>query len=144
MVKLIEFLLVEDCASDIERIQQFFKEYKVANPLNIVRDEREALQFLRRQDEQAALPDVILLSRSILSRSANDWLQHIRDDAVLGQIPIVVLTTSQEDDDTLPEQLPVNLCVCKPLNLDCLGSIVKIVDDFGFTIGTDRDKPAFA
>jgi CheY-like chemotaxis protein len=100
----VEMLLVEDLPRDIELTQRAFKKAKFTNPLHVVRDGPEALEFLfatgayayRRDLRQ---PDVVLLDLNLPKLSGFEVLQRIKADPRTRAIPVIVLTASQDDCD---------------------------------------------
>ena len=97
----IEVLLVEDDPGDVLMTQEAFEEHKVRNRLTVVSDGAEALAYLRREGEyaDAVRPDLVLLDLNLPRRDGREVLQEIKNDDELGRIPVVVLTTSQAQDD---------------------------------------------
>ncbi|HEY4094319.1 MAG TPA: response regulator [Baekduia sp.] len=129
----IEVLLVEDDPGDVLLIQEAFEFNKVHNNLNIVRDGEQALAYLRREGEYAgaARPDLVLLDLNLPRKDGREVLQEVKSDEVLRTIPIVVLTTSEAEEDVLRSyQLHANAYVTKPVDFDRFVSIVRQIDDF--------------
>jgi CheY-like chemotaxis protein len=129
----IEVLLVEDDPGDVLMTQEAFDEHKVRNKLSVVSDGEEALAYLRRQGEhaEATRPDLILLDLNLPRVDGREVLQVIKEDADLRQIPVVVLTTSQADEDILRSySLHANAYVTKPVDFDRFIAVVRQIDDF--------------
>jgi CheY-like chemotaxis protein len=129
----IEVLLVEDDPGDVLLIQEAFEFNKVHNNLNIVRDGEQALAYLRREGEYegAARPDLVLLDLNLPRKDGREVLEEVKSDEVLRTIPIVVLTTSEAEEDVLRSyQLHANAYVTKPVDFDRFVSIVRQIDDF--------------
>ena len=99
----IEVLLVEDDPGDVLMTQEAFDEHKVGNRLTVVSDGVEALAYLRREGKyaDAARPDLVLLDLNLPRRDGREVLAEIKNDPDLLDIPVVVLTTSQADEDIL-------------------------------------------
>src|SRR6476661_9842436 len=117
----IEVLLVEDDPGDVLMTQEAFEEHKVRNRLTVVSDGAEALAYLRREGEyaDAIRPDLILLDLNLPRRDGREVLEEIKSDERLHQIPVVVLTTSQSEEDVLRSyQLHANAYVTKPVDFD--------------------------
>ena len=97
----IEILLVEDNPGDVRLTIEALKDGKIANNLHVARDGTEGLRFLHREgpDEQAARPDLILLDLNLPKKNGREVLAEIKADPKLRRIPVVVLTTSQADED---------------------------------------------
>lgn len=141
MYKAIEMLMVEDNPGDIRLTQEAFKEYKVSNHLSVVKDDMEALCFLRCQGQyaHAILPDIILISiRTVWEHNA-ELLKQIKGDVTLVQIPVVLLTAFEGEEVILADDLPISLCVPKSLIFDCLASIVSL-GGFGVVIMKPKAK----
>ena len=101
--ELIEILLVEDNPGDVRLTQEAFKEGKVRNNLRVVNDGIEALAFLRQEGQyaNAPRPDVILLDLNLPKKDGREVLAEIKQDPNLRRIPVVVLTTSEAEQDIL-------------------------------------------
>lgn len=129
----IEVLLVEDDPGDVLMTCEALAEHKVANRLNVVSDGDEALAYLRRQGRysDAVRPDLVLLDLNLPRRDGREVLAEIKSDEDLHQIPVVVLTTSQADEDILRSyQLHANAYVTKPVDFECFINVVRRIDDF--------------
>ncbi|GIJ75823.1 Response regulator receiver domain-containing protein [Micromonospora phaseoli] len=129
----IEVLLVEDDPGDVLMTQEAFEEHKLRNRLNVVSDGTEALAYLRREGQyaDAVLPDLILLDLNLPRRDGREVLEEIKKDEQLCRIPVVVLTTSQADEDILRSyQLHANAYVTKPVDFEQFISVVRQIDEF--------------
>lgn len=132
-VRPIEVLLVEDDAGDVLMTQEAFQDARVANNLSVVSDGSEALQFLRQEGEyaNAPRPDLVLLDLNLPRVDGREVLTAIKQDAALGSIPVVVLTTSEAEEDILRSySLHANAYVTKPVDFDRFLEVVKQIDDF--------------
>jgi chemotaxis family two-component system response regulator Rcp1 len=133
----IEILLVEDNPADVRLTQEALKEAKVRNNLHVVEDGVAAMEFLQRQGEYAkvARPDLILLDLNLPKKDGREVLEEIKQDSSLKRIPVVVLTTSQAEEDILKTyDLHANCYVTKPVDLDQFITIVRSIEDFWLTI----------
>jgi CheY-like chemotaxis protein len=133
----IEVLLVEDNPGDVRLTREALREGKVRNNLNVARDGVEAMAFLRREGSYAgaARPDLILLDLNLPRKDGRQVLAEIKSDADLRTIPVVVLTTSQADQDIVRSyDLHANCYVTKPVDLDQFITVVKSIEDFWLTI----------
>ncbi len=113
--------------------QEAFEEHKVRNKLNVVSDGEEAMAYLRREGQyaDAPRPDLILLDLNLPRRDGREVLAEIKRDEELCQIPVVVLTTSQADEDILRSyQLHANAYVTKPVDFDRFIAVVRQIDEF--------------
>jgi CheY-like chemotaxis protein len=129
----IEVLLVEDDPGDVLMTQEAFDEHKVRNKLNVVQDGEEALAYLRREGKyaEATRPDLILLDLNLPRVDGREVLQVIKEDHDLRRIPVVVLTTSQADEDIMRSySLHANAYVTKPVDFDSFIAVVRQIDEF--------------
>ena len=129
----IEVLLVEDDPGDVLMTREAFEEHKLRNRLTVVSDGAEALAYLRREGEyaDAVRPDLILLDLNLPRRDGREVLAEIKNDPELYQIPVVVLTTSQADEDILRSyQLHANAYVTKPVDFERFIAVVRQIDEF--------------
>jgi len=133
----IEILLVEDNPGDARLTKEALKEAQVRNRLNHIGDGVEALAFLRRQGQYATAhrPDLILLDLNLPRKDGREVLAEIKADERLKCIPVVVLTTSQaEEDIARAYNLNANCYVSKPIDLDQFIKVVQTIKDFWLTI----------
>jgi CheY-like chemotaxis protein len=129
----IEVLLVEDDPGDVLMTQEAFEEHKVRNRLSVVTDGTEALAYLRREGRfaDAVRPDLILLDLNLPRRDGREVLREVKNDPSLRQIPVVVLTTSQADEDILRSyELHANAYVTKPVDFERFIAVVRQIDEF--------------
>jgi CheY-like chemotaxis protein len=129
----IEVLLVEDDPGDVLLIREAFEHNKLANRLHVVSDGVEALEFMRRSGEHAGAPrpDLVLLDLNLPRKDGREVLAEVKDDAALRTIPVVVLTTSQAEEDILRSyDLHANAYVTKPVDFDRFIGVVRQIDDF--------------
>jgi CheY-like chemotaxis protein len=129
----IEVLLVEDDPGDVLLIREAFDFNKVHNNLNVVNDGEQALAYLRREGEHAGShrPDLILLDLNLPRKDGREVLAEVKADAELRTIPVVVLTTSEAEEDVLKSyQLHANAYVTKPVDFERFVAIVRQIDDF--------------
>lgn len=135
--RTVEILLVEDDAGDVELTTEALEDSKLRINLNVVRDGVEAIAYLRKQGEYASSkrPDLILLDLNLPRKDGREVLQEIKNDSNLKQIPVVILTTSDTEEDIYKSyDLGANCYVSKPLGLDEFIHIVQSIEDFWFTI----------
>jgi CheY-like chemotaxis protein len=130
---LISVLLVEDDPGDVMLIREAFAENKVGNVLSVVSDGVEAMKFVRGEGEYATLerPDLVLLDLNLPRKSGAEVLAEIKGDPRLSTIPVVVLTTSQAEEDVLRSyEMHANAYVTKPVDFERFGEIVRQIDEF--------------
>jgi two-component system response regulator len=136
-VEAIESLLVEDNPGDVRLTREALKDSKLHNNLHVVEDGVEALAFLRREGQFSAVPtpDIILLDLNLPRKSGREVLEEIKNDDAPKRIPVVVLTTSDDERDILASySLHANCYITKPVDLSRFITIVKNIKDFWFTI----------
>jgi two-component system, chemotaxis family, response regulator Rcp1 len=134
---IVKILLVEDNPGDAELVREALRDNKVCNELHVVEDGVEALAFLRREDRFAdsPRPDLILLDLNLPRKDGREVLEEIKADQDLKRIPVVVLTTSQQEQDILSAyNLNANCYVTKPMDLDQFLQVVRSIDSFWFSI----------
>lgn len=130
-------LLVEDNPADRRLVQEALKENGIECGLNVAPDGVEALRYLRREDiyADAPQPDLILLDLNLPKMSGREVLQEIKADTALRQIPVVVMTTSQAEEDILKVYgLNGNCFVTKPVDLDEFLRLIHVIGTFWFSV----------
>jgi CheY-like chemotaxis protein len=135
--KPVEILLVEDNPGDVRLTIEGLKEGKVNNNLYVVEDGAEAMAFLRREDKysKAVRPDLILLDLNLPKMDGREVLAAIKADKNLRTIPVVILTTSEAEQDILKAYtLHANCYITKPVDLEQFISVVTSIEEFWFTI----------
>jgi chemotaxis family two-component system response regulator Rcp1 len=135
----VEILLVEDNPGDADLTREGLKEGKIQNNLNVVTDGEMAMAFLHRQGEfaNAPRPDLILLDLNLPRKDGREVLAEVKGDPSLHRIPIVVLTTSQADEDIMRAyDLHVNCYIAKPVLFDQFVEIVQSIEAFWFSMVT--------
>jgi CheY-like chemotaxis protein len=131
--RAVELLLVEDSPGDVRLTIEAFKEGRVLNHLTVAKDGEEAIAILRRQDPyaNAARPDLILLDLNLPRKGGLEVLAEIKEDPDLKLIPVVVLTTSQAEQDVLRTyQLHANCYIVKPVDLNQFMTVVHAIKSF--------------
>lgn len=125
--------LVEDNKADVRLIEEALKNSQVPHQVITVRDGMNAMAYLRHEGEfvNSPRPDLILLDLNIPKKDGREVLAEIKADPTLKRIPVVVLTTSRNEDDILHSyDLHVNCYITKSRNLSQLFQIVKGIEDF--------------
>lgn len=133
----IQILMVEDNPDDIELTVEALKDARVANHLTVVQDGEEALAYLRCRGKyaQAIRPDLILLDLNMPRKNGRDVLRDIKNDPKLKRIPVVILTTSQAEDDILHTyDLHANCYITKPVDFNQFLKVVRSIEDFWLTV----------
>ncbi len=138
----IEILLVEDNEPDVILTQEAFLDSSLPIHLHVARDGVEAMEFLRRENGYAGAvrPDVILLDINMPRKNGLEVLADLKDDPALRTIPVVVLTTSQADEDILRSyQSHASSYIVKPVEFS---QFYKAIQSLGeYMLGTVRLPP---
>lgn len=135
--QIVEILLVEDNPGDVRLTRESLKESKMINNLNVVNDGQEALDFLRREEgfEEVPRPNLILLDLNLPVKTGQQVLKEIKQDPEFKKIPVVVLTTSEAEEDVVKSyELNANCYVNKPLSFEQFQKVVNQINDFWFGI----------
>ena len=131
----IEILLVEDNPGDARLAQEAIREAQMRNNLSWVIDGVEALTFLRKEGKhrEAPRPDLILLDLNLPRKDGREFLAEMKKDERLKRIPVVVLTTSEADEDiSRAYRLKANCYITKPAQLHQLVNVIKGIEEFWF------------
>jgi CheY-like chemotaxis protein len=131
----IEILLVEDNPGDVRLAQEILREARVRNHISTVKDGVEALAFLRREHiyTGAPRPDLILLDLNLPRKDGRELLADIKADRSLRSIPVIVLTTSQDERDVLGAyEAYANCYIVKPIGLEQSIEVVRSIEQFWF------------
>ena len=135
----IEILLVEDSPDDADLTVDALRDGRVRNRVTVVDDGVEAMAYLHRQGKYAGVPrpDLILLDLNLPGKSGREVLTEIKQDPDLRRIPVVIMTSSDDEKDILAAyNLHVNCYVTKPVDLDQFIKIVKSIEHFWLSIVT--------
>ncbi|MBT2230896.1 response regulator [Nonomuraea sp. NEAU-A123] len=133
----IEVLLVEDDQGDVLLTKEAFDFNKVRNRLHVVNDGEQAMAFLRRENayHDAPRPDLMLLDLNLPRMGGLEVLSEVKADADLRTIPVVILTTSEAEEDILHSyRLHANAYVSKPVDFEQFIRVVRQIDDFFVTV----------
>jgi CheY-like chemotaxis protein len=132
-----EILLVEDSPADIVLTREIFEESRIMANLHVVEDGQSAMDFLHRAAgyENAITPDLILLDLNLPKKGGIEVLQEIKDDPDLRRIPVVMLTTSDDERDVLKSyNRYANSYITKPIDFEQFTQVVRALEDFWFSI----------
>lgn len=133
----IDILLVEDNLADIELTKEALHDGNVANTLHVVRDGEEALKFLKQAGpfSNAKRPDLVLLDLNLPKISGREVLDQIKQDQALKSIPVIVLTTSKDEEDILRSyKLHANSYITKPVDFDQFATVIRSIEEFWLVI----------
>ena len=139
ILKPMEILLVEDSPTDILITQEAFEQDNPLNRLHVVENGVEALAFLRRQGQFAAAPrpDLILLDLNLPKKNGREVLAELKADEVLKLIPVVILTTSNAEEDILKcYELCANCYITKPVDFASFVEMVQAIRHYWFSVVT--------
>jgi len=129
----VNVLLIEDNPGDVRLTQEALKEGHINIHMEVVMDGMEAIKYLKKWPpyETAVRPDLILLDLNLPKRDGREVLKEIKSDVQLKRIPVVILTTSNAEQDILKSyNLHVNCYINKPVDFDKFFEIVQKIEDF--------------
>ena len=138
-MRSIDILLVEDDPGDIRLTREALKGSKLLHDINVVEDGVAALDYLRRRSpyEHAVRPDLVLLDLNLPRMDGREVLAVMKQDPALRAIPVVILTTSQAEEDVLRAyNLNANCYVTKPVDFDQFMRIVRTIEEFWLNVVT--------
>jgi chemotaxis family two-component system response regulator Rcp1 len=133
----IEILLVEDNPGDVRLIKEVFKDAKIYNSMQVAYDGEVAMEILRKEGEyiDAAFPDLILLDLNLPKKDGREVLREIKGDKSLKCVPVVILTTSNAEEDLIETyKMNANCYITKPVDLDQFINVVKSIENFWLSI----------
>ena len=136
-VEPIEILLVDDNPGDVRLVIESLKDGKIANHMNVVWDGVEAMEFLRRLGKfsESPSPDIVLLDLNMPKKGGHEVMAEMKEDPLLKDIPVVVLTTSDADMDIIKSyDKDVSCYVTKPLDSDKFVEAVRSIGSFWLTV----------
>lgn len=135
----IEILLVDDSPSDVILAREALSEGRVANVVNVVENGEEALKYMRGEPpyEGRTKPDLVLLDLNMPRMNGYEVLEVVKRDSKLSTIPIIVLTSSQEEEDVVRSySLHANCFISKPVRYDNFIEVIRSVEDFWLCVVT--------
>jgi CheY-like chemotaxis protein len=133
----VDVLLVEDDPGDVLMTREAFEHYRIRNTLHVVGDGEQAMRFLRQAGEYTEMPrpGLILLDLNLPRRNGLEVLADLKSDDDLLSIPVVVLTTSQAEDDIVRSySLHANAYVSKPVDFDNFIDVIREINKFFLTL----------
>jgi chemotaxis family two-component system response regulator Rcp1 len=131
----IEILLVEDNPADVRLTLEALKDAGVPNRLHVARDGVEAIHMLKNVTSAVPRPDLILLDLNLPRKDGREVLAEIKQDEALCHIPVVILTTSQAEQDILHSyRLRANAFVTKPAEIDHFFEVVRSMEHFWLSV----------
>lgn len=132
-MKAIHILLVEDNEGDILLTTEALHEGKIFNKISVVRDGKQAMDFLKKRNEytNVELPNLILLDINLPKQNGHEILRLIKADSDLKHIPIIMLTTSSSEKDILTAYKNFANCyIIKPVEVNDFINAVSKIEDF--------------
>lgn len=133
----IEILLVEDNPGDVDLTLEALEDAKLRNNVHVAEDGVEAMKFLRQEGEHAGAPrpDLVLLDLNMPRKDGREVLRDLKEDPDLKRIPVVVLTTSSDEQDVLEAyEHSANAYIVKPVDFEQFFRTVQSLEDFWFTV----------
>jgi CheY-like chemotaxis protein len=133
----VEILLAEDNPGDVKLTEKALERGQVLNNLHVVSDGVEALSYLRQEGEYADAPhpDLLLLDLNMPRKDGKEVLREIKEDDDLRRLPVVVLTSSEAEEDIVQSyDLHANAYLTKPVDFDGFLDIVGRIEDFWLTV----------
>ena len=137
IIKPVEIFLVEDSQGDIDLIREVLEESKLKNTLTVAVDGEEALNYLKRKGRyaNATRPDLVILDLNLPKKDGREVLAEMKSSPDLKSIPVVIMTTSREEEDILNMyNLHANCYITKPIDFMQFIKVVRSIEDFWFTI----------
>ena len=139
--QLVHILLVEDSPTDVMLTKEAMEQYKVLNPLDIVEDGVDAMDYLNGRGkyagQQPARPGLIILDLNLPRMSGSEVLYELKNDPELRNIPVVVLTTSKSEQDVAKSYcLHANCYITKPVDFAKFIDVVRSIKEFWFGVVT--------
>lgn len=139
VAKTITILMADDDPDDRMLAQDALSENRLANDLHFVEDGEELLDYLYKRGKydvnNAPKPGLILLDLNMPRMDGREALRHIKNDAELKRIPVVVLTTSKAEQDIIRSyDLGVNSFISKPVTFEELVDVTRRIGDYWFGI----------
>jgi CheY-like chemotaxis protein len=136
-IQLVEILLVEDNPGDVDLTLEALEEAKLRNNVSVAKDGVEAMQFLRQEESfsGAPRPDLILLDLNMPRMDGREVLEELKADPDLKRIPVVVLTTSEAEQDVLDAyEHSANAYIVKPVDFEQFFKTIKSLEEFWLTV----------
>ena len=136
-IKSVEILLVEDNPGDVDLTLEALEEAKLRNNVHVARDGVEAMEFLHRMGDHADAPrpDLVLLDLNMPRKDGREVLREMKEHPDLRRIPVVVLTTSEAEQDVLDAyDYRANAYIVKPVDFEQFFRTVRALEDFWLTV----------
>lgn len=132
---MAEILLVEDNPGDILLTMEAFKECVHKHNITPIKDGVEAIKYLKKQEKykDAVTPDIILLDLNLPKKDGREVLNEIKADEKLKEIPVIILSTSKNENDIIKSyELNANCYISKPVELESFINVITEIENFWF------------
>jgi two-component system response regulator len=142
--KPVKMLLVEDNPADVRLILEALEEAHICNPVTVLENGIDAMKFLQKQGKYASAekPELILLDLNLPDKDGREVLQDVKCDPALKKIPVIILTTSAEEQDILRScDLHAQYYLIKPLRVDAIIAAISSINRFRFSVVQSLDSP---
>ncbi|MBY0547911.1 MAG: response regulator [Candidatus Obscuribacterales bacterium] len=139
MSRHIEVLMIEDSPTDVMFAREAFSAAKLLNNVSVVEDGVSAMSYLRKESgySAATTPDLIFLDLNLPGKHGSEILRDIKADAQLKHIPIVILTTSDDEQDILNSYRDSAACfITKPVDMQKFIAVARDIAQFWFAVVT--------
>lgn len=136
-MKPIHILLVEDNEGDILLTTEALEEGKIINKVSVVKDGKEAIDFLNRKEPflNAEIPNLILLDINLPRKNGHEVLQYIKGSKSFRHIPIIMLTTSSSEKDIMEAYNHYANCfITKPVDVNEFMLAVAKIENFWINV----------
>ncbi len=133
----IEILLIEDNPADIRLTQEAFRAARLQNSIHVVKDGVSAMAFIRQAApfQHAPRPDLILLDLNLPKKDGREVLREMKADPHTRTIPVVVLTTSDDEEDVLRSyDLHANAYLVKPIDVLRFITMIQSLESFWLSV----------
>ncbi len=140
-MRTLKILLVEDSASDIRLIREALKDTTLPVQIIVARDGIEAMEYLyQTANQDVGRPDLVLLDLNLPRKNGREVLAEVKNSSALKQIPVLVMTSSQSEDDVNQAyNLNANCYITKPADLDEYVHVIRAIEEFWFVTATLPD-----
>ena len=133
----VRILLVDDDPGDFLITREALEQSKLIHHLDVVNNGEEAMSYLRKEGDytNSTTPHLVLLDLNLPRMGGREVLAEVKNDPALGHIPVIVLTTSEAENDVLSTyQLHANAFITKPVDFNRFHEVVRRIDDFFLTV----------
>ena len=133
----VEILLAEDNPGDVRLTEKALEQGKIVNNLHVVEDGVEAMKYLRQEGEyeDSPRPDLMLLDLNMPRMDGQEVLEEMSEDPILRRIPVVVLTSSEAEEDIVQSyELNANAYLTKPVDFEGFMDVIGSVEEFWLAV----------